>query len=80
MNQQDFTTVISMTAQAVFREPAIPFISDTLFRDIPGFNSVLAIQFILAIESACDVTLNEDEVDRMDTMGDLLALLQAKQQ
>ena len=72
MNQQDFTTVISMTAQAVFRQPAIPFSPDPLFRDIPGFDSVLAIQFILAIESALDVTLNEDEVDTMHTMGDLL--------
>jgi acyl carrier protein len=78
MSQQDLTSAISMTAQAVFRQSAIPFVPELMFRDIPGFDSVLAIQFILAIESALDVTLNEDEVDRMDTMGDLLALLLAK--
>jgi acyl carrier protein len=78
MSQQDFSTVISATAQAVFRQPSIPFSPGLLFRDISGFDSVLAIQFILAIEGALDVTLNEEEVDTMHTMGDLMTLLQAK--
>ena len=78
MSQPDFPAVISATAQEIFRQPSIPFSADLVFRDIPGFDSVLAIQFILAIESALDVTLNEDEVDTMHTMGDLLRLLQAK--
>jgi acyl carrier protein len=78
MSQQDFATAISTTAQEVFRQPSIPFRPDLMFRDIPGFDSVLAIQFILAIESALDVTLNEEEVDTMFTMGDLMTLLQAK--
>ena len=43
-----------------------------------GRRTLLSIQFILAIESALDVTLNEEEVDTMHTMGDLLTLLEAK--
>ena len=78
MSEQDFSTVISTTAQEVFRQPSIPFSPARAFRDIPGFDSVLAIQFILAIESALAVTLTEEEVDTMHTMGDLHALLQAK--
>ena len=78
MSDQDFPAIISETAQEVFRQPSIPFSPVLLFRDIPGFDSVLAIQYILAIESALDVTLDEEEVDTMHTMGDLLALLQAK--
>jgi acyl carrier protein len=78
MSDQNFTTVISETAQEVFRQPSIPFSATQMFRDIPGFDSVLAIQYILAIESAFDVTLNEQEVDNMHTMGDLLLLLQVK--
>ena len=78
MSQQDFAAVISATAQEVFRQKSIPFNPALAFREIPGFDSVLAIQFILAIEAALNVTLNEEEVDTMHTMGDLLALLQAK--
>jgi acyl carrier protein len=78
MSDQDFAAIISTTAQQVFRQPSIPFNPGLVFRDIPGFDSILAIQYILAIESALDITLNEDEVDNMHTMGDLMTLVMAK--
>jgi acyl carrier protein len=78
MSDQDYATTISQTAQEVFRQPALPFSPTLVFRDIPGFDSILAIQYILAIESALNVTLNEEEVDNMHTMGDLMTLLKAK--
>jgi acyl carrier protein len=78
MSEQHFAATISQTAQDVFRQPALPFNPTLVFREIPGFDSILAIQFILAIESALDVTLNEEEVDNMHTMGDLMTVLKAK--
>jgi acyl carrier protein len=78
MSDLDYAATISRTAQEVFRQPSIPFSPTQVFRDIPGFDSILAIQYILAIEAALDVTLNEEEVDNMHTMGDLLALLKVK--
>ena len=78
MSEQNFAAIISQTAQDVFRRPSIPYSPDLVFREIPGFDSILAIQFILAIETALDVTLNEDEVDNMHTMGNLMTLLKAK--
>jgi acyl carrier protein len=79
MTEAEFAAIISQTAQEVFRQPALPYSADRVFRDIPGFDSVLAIQFILTIETTLDVTLNEDEVDTMHTMGDLMKLLIEKQ-
>jgi acyl carrier protein len=78
MNESDFAVTISQTAQEVFRYPNLAFDPSQSFRDIPGFDSVLAIQYILAIEKAFDVTLNEEDVDNMHTMGDLMRLLLAK--
>jgi acyl carrier protein len=78
MSDQDFTTIISEIAQDVFRQPSIPFSPTLVFRDIPGFDSVLAIQYILAVESRLNMTLSEEEVDTMHTMGDLLTILRAK--
>ena len=78
MNDQDFAVTISQTAQEVFRQPAVSYSADLVFREIPGFDSILAIQFILAIENALDIMLNEDEVDNMHTMGDLMTLVKAK--
>ncbi len=78
MTEQEFAAIISQTAQEVFRQPSIPYSPSLVFRDIPGFDSVLAIQFILTMESTFDITLNEEEVDTMHTMGDLMKLLLAK--
>lgn len=78
MSEEAYAATISQTAQEVFRQPSIPYSPTLVFREIPGFDSILAIQYILAIESALDVTLNEEEVDTMHTMGDLINLLKAK--
>jgi acyl carrier protein len=78
MSDQSFAATISQTAQDVFRQPSVPYSPALVFREIPGFDSILAIQFILAIETALDITLNEEEVDNMHTMGDLMTLLKAK--
>jgi acyl carrier protein len=78
MSDRDFAATISQTAQEVFRQPSLPFSPTLVFREIPGFDSILAIQYILAIETAFGITLNEEEVDNMHTMGDLMATLLAK--
>lgn len=78
MSDTEFAAIVSHTAQEVFHQPLISFSPSLMFREIPGFNSILAIQYILAIESALEVTLNEDEVDNMHTMGDLMTLLKEK--
>jgi acyl carrier protein len=78
MSEQDFAAVITATAREVFRQPSLSFRPAQVFRDIPGFDSILAIQFILAIESALEITLNEEDVDTMHTMGDLMTLLETR--
>jgi acyl carrier protein len=66
---------IETTARDIFRQPTLAYRETQIFREIPGFDSILAIQFILAIEAALDITLNEDQVDTMHTMGDLLRMV-----
>jgi acyl carrier protein len=77
MSDADLITTIEATAREVFRHPVLVYAPSQHFRDIPGFDSILAIQFILAIETALDVTLNEEQVDNMHTMGDLLTMVKA---
>jgi acyl carrier protein len=78
MQKSNFQSVISKLAEEVFRQPSLPYDDSRVFRDIPGFDSILAIQYILAIETAFDITLNEEDVDNMHTMGNLLALIVEK--
>ncbi len=65
-------------ARAIFKAPDLVYDPALVFRDIRGFDSVQAVQFILAIEAALDVMLSEEEVDNMHTMGNLLDTLRAK--
>jgi acyl carrier protein len=78
MTDHETEATISRTAREVFRQPSLTFSPTLVFRDIPGFDSVLAIQYILAIESEFGITLNEEDVDHMHTMGDLMTILRAK--
>jgi acyl carrier protein len=78
MDNDRLIAAIVDTARTVFKEPTLDFIPSLMFQDIRGFDSVLAVQYILAIEEAFDIMLTEYEVDHIDTMGALLKLLEAK--
>ncbi len=77
MTDAALITTIETTARDIFRHPALVYAPGQIFREIPGFDSILAIQFILAIETALDVSLNEEQVDNMHTMGDLLTTIRS---
>jgi len=65
-------------ARDIFKVPDLEFHPDLVFQEIRGFDSVQAVQFILALESALDVMLTEEDVDNMRTMGDMLNIVKAK--
>lgn len=78
MTQDEIIATITTTARAVFKQPDLNYAPDLAFRNIRGFDSVLAVQFILATEQAFDIMIEEDEVDRMHTLGTLVEILNAK--
>jgi acyl carrier protein len=76
-NDETIATIVD-TARTIFKQPDLTYDPALAFRSIRGFDSVLAIQFILAIEKAFGIMIAEDEVDRMHTLGDLVAILESK--
>jgi acyl carrier protein len=78
MDDQALKKKLIEQACKVFQQPDLLYADDQLFRDILGFDSIRAVQFILAMEAAVGVTLHEDEVDGMHTMGDMLSILRSK--
>ena len=75
MTHNELAGLIAATAQEIFKQPGLTYAPDTFFRDILGFDSVQAVHFILAIEAAAGVTINEEDVDDMHTMGNLMEVL-----
>ncbi len=65
-------------AREIFGQSTLEFDPALAFQNILGFDSVRAVQFILALEVALGVTITEEEVDNMFTFGDTLSTLQSK--
>ncbi len=66
------------SARAIFKAADLAYHPDLVVQDIRGFDSVLAVKYILAIEEAFDIMLIEKEVDDMQTMGKLVEIFRAK--
>ena len=50
MTDDLFIAEITRNARMVFNQPDLCYMPDLVFRDILGFDSVQAVQFILAME------------------------------
>ena len=61
-----------------FRQPRLDYLTPTVLRKIAGYDATSFVRFVLALEAEFGVTLQEHEVDQIETMGDVLALVRGK--
>jgi acyl carrier protein len=78
MSNERIAAAIVETARTVFKQADLEYDPALPFRSLRNFDSVRAVQFILATEKAFGVEIAEDEVDRMFTLGDVMEILLAK--
>jgi acyl carrier protein len=78
MTNDEIAATIIDTARAVFKAPDLEYDPALAFRSLRNFDSVRAVQFILATEKAFGIEIAEDEVDRMFTLGDVMTILLSK--
>jgi acyl carrier protein len=78
MTNDEIATIIAETARTVFKQPDVAYDPALAFRSLRNFDSVRAVQFILATEKAFGIEIAEDEVDRMFTLGDVMTILLTK--
>jgi len=77
-SEEQLISVAVEKARVIFNAPDLNYAPDLVFQKIRGFDSVQAVQFILALEVELNVTLSEEDVDNMHTMGDMLDILKGK--
>ncbi len=70
-----FVSRVIQMARAAFTQPDLEFHALATLRDIPGYDAIRFVQLILAIETEFGITLRENEVDAIVTMGDIVTLL-----
>jgi acyl carrier protein len=78
MQDSPLISIVIENAREIFKAPDLAYDPGIVFQDIRGFDSIQAVQFILAIEAALGVMFSEEEVDNMRTMGDLVTMLDRK--
>jgi acyl carrier protein len=73
--------VVSRLAEVMreaFRQPRLDYLTPTVLRKIAGYDATSFVRFVLALEAEFGLTLQEHEVDQIETMGDVLALVRGK--
>jgi acyl carrier protein len=78
MTDDELAASLVDTMRTVFKQDDITFEPDRHLRDIFGLDSVQFVQLILAIETRFDMTLDEEEVDGIERIGDLFKLVRGK--
>lgn len=69
---------LGKAARESFRLPSLDYHGRTVLRKIAGYDATSFVRFVLAVEADFGITLHEAEVDQIETMGDVLALLRSK--
>lgn len=64
--------------QEVFEDDDIKITNDTTANDIEGWDSLMQITLVVAIEKEFSIRLNAAEVGKLENVGAMLKLIEAK--
>ena len=64
----------------VFDDDAIVLRDEMTSADIDGWDSLMHVRLILAVEKAFNLRFKSSEIDSLKNVGSLLTLIEAKQQ
>ena len=59
-------------------EPTCEVTAETVFRDIDGWSSIVALSFMSMVDEEYDVQLTADEMRKANTIGDLFNTVSSK--
>ena len=71
-------SVLSNLCQETFEVDSLDISPDTKIREIKDWNSFAHIQLIIAVEEAFSVEFSAEEVQEVETFGELSELIKAR--
>jgi acyl carrier protein len=72
-------TEITEILRDVLRDHELEIAPTTRFEDVSGWDSMDLITVVVEVEGRFDLQFELPEIDRLNTIGDLLRMIQAKQ-
>jgi acyl carrier protein len=65
--------------RSVFDDPELTVSTTTTAKDVPGWDSIVHITLVIEVERTFNVKFQMAEIEKLRNVGDLLAILAAKQ-
>ncbi len=78
MTEAQLVDAVTGILREQLRQPDLRLHPEARLTALPDYDSVVAIQFVLGLEQAFDLVLDENEVEEMNTMDDVRRVLRAR--
>jgi acyl carrier protein len=65
--------------RSVFDDPDLTVSTATTAKDVPGWDSIVHITLVIEVERQFNVKFQMAEIEKLRNVGDLVAMLEAKQ-
>jgi acyl carrier protein len=78
LQEQEIYQTLTGVFHQVFNDDTITVTSTLTADDVPGWDSLSNIRLILTIEKTFQVKLSAAEIDNVENVGDLVALIRTK--
>lgn len=78
MTRDEILQKVTSVFHTTFDDPTIVLTLETTAKDIPSWDSIVHITLIIEIESAFDVRFDTQELEKLNNVGALVSLLEAK--
>lgn len=78
ITQDDIYAELTVTFREIFRDPKIVLRPESTPETIAGWDSFKYVSVLVALESAYTIELDGPELDHVQNVGELVALIHAK--
>ena len=78
MDEQEIYERLTKIFEDVFDEDAIKITPELTAKDVDGWDSLTHIRLMLTVEKAFKVKFSASEIGKLENVGDLAALIQAR--
>jgi len=76
----DALSTLNEVFQELFDDEELVIVPETTAADVAGWDSLMHVRLILAVEKAFNLRFKSSEIDSLKNVGSLLTLIEAKQQ
>jgi len=75
MTKSEINEKLTAVFRDIFDNPKLEITSQTTANDVEGWDSIMHVNLIVAVETAFDVRFTTKDVKGLDTVGDLMDLI-----